>query len=161
LRGAIAGVEPLVMPLFFSFQQVREDLALHTAGLTDGDVWRRFGPLAPLGFQLRHIAGSVDRLTTYLMGEALSPAQLAFLKQETNPGASLAELLAGVDAALHHSEGRVATIDPATVHEPRSIGRKRLPTTVLGLLVHIAEHTQRHLGQAITTAKLLREDLHS
>ncbi len=157
LRGPIPGVEPLVMPLLFSFRQVREDLAAHTAGLTADDVWRRIATLPPLGFQLRHIAGSVDRLTTYLMGEALSPGQLTFLQQETNPGASLAELLAAIDTALRHCEARVTTIGPAAIHEPRTIGRKRLPTTVLGLLVHIAEHTQRHLGQAITTAKLLRQ----
>jgi uncharacterized damage-inducible protein DinB len=157
LRGAIPGVEPLVMPLFFTFRQVREDLAAHTAGLTDEDAWRRIGSLPALGFQLRHIAGSVDRLTTYLMGESPSPQQLAFLKHEAIPGASLKDLAAGVEAALHQAEKKIAALDPATIHEPRYIGRKRLPSTVLGLLVHLAEHTQRHLGQAITTAKLLRE----
>jgi hypothetical protein len=157
LRGAIRGVEPLVMPVFFSFMQVREDLAVHTAELSAEDVWRRVGSLPPLGFQLRHIAGSVDRLTTYLMGETLSPEQLGFLQQEGTPGGGLQDLLAGVDAALRHAETRIATVDPGATYEPRSIGRKQLPTTVLGLLVHIAEHTQRHLGQAITTAKVLRD----
>jgi uncharacterized damage-inducible protein DinB len=145
------------MPVFFSFTQVREELALHTAGLSAEDVWRQVGPLPALGFQLRHMAGSVDRLTTYLMGEQISPEQLAYLKQEREPGAKLDELLAIVDAALTQAEAQMATIDPATIHEPRYIGRKQMPTTVLGLLVHIAEHTQRHLGQAITTAKLVRE----
>lgn len=157
LRGSIPGVEPLVMPVFFSFTQVREDLALHTAALAPEDVWRQLGSLPPLGFQLRHLAGSVDRLTTYLMGQSLSPEQLGFLQRERTPGAALPELLAGVDAALRHAEERIATIDPVAIHEPRYIGRKRLPTTVLGLLVHIAEHTQRHLGQAITTAKFLSD----
>jgi hypothetical protein len=145
-----------VTPLFFTFTQVREDLAVHTAGLTDDDAWRRIGSLAPLGFHLRHIAGSVDRLTTYLMGEALSGDQLASLKQESRGGTSLKELLRGVDDALRHAQERIATIDPATIHDARHIGRRRLPSTVLGLLVHIAEHTQRHLGQAITTANLLK-----
>ncbi|MCG8652908.1 MAG: hypothetical protein MI861_23915, partial [Pirellulales bacterium] len=67
MRGPLAGVEPLVAPVFYCFTQVREDLEAHTAGLTDDDVWRRIGSLPPLGFHLRHIAGSVDRLTTYLM----------------------------------------------------------------------------------------------
>jgi hypothetical protein len=66
-------------------------------------------------------------------------------------------LLAAVERTFAATEGRLRTIDPATIHEVRYIGRKRLPTTVLGLLVHIAEHTQRHLGQAITTAKMVRE----
>ena len=157
LRGAIPGVDPLLLPVFFSFTQVREDLALHTAGLSPECVWRQVGSLPPLGFQLRHMAGSVDRLTSYLMEEQLSPEQIAYMKQEASPGPGSDELLPVVDAALTNAEARMATIDPATIHEPRYIGRKRLPTTVLGLLVHIAEHTQRHLGQAITTAKLVRE----
>ncbi len=157
LRGPLPGVEPLVAPLFFSFAQVREDLAAHTAGLSPDDVRRQVGPLPALGFQLRHIAGSVDRLTTYLMGEPLSPEQLATLKQEATPSGDLAHLLAAVDRALSHSEKRLATLDPGAIHDPRHIGRKRLPTTVLGLLIHLAEHTQRHLGQAITTAKLVRQ----
>lgn len=156
MRGPIPGVDPLVAPVFYSFTMVREDLARFTDGLAEEAVWRRVGELPSLGFHLRHIAGSVDRLVTYLMGEQLTPEQLAFLKTEATPGASLAELLAGVDAALRHAEDRIRTIDPATIHEPRYIGRKRLPSSVLGLLVHVAEHTQRHLGQAITTAKLVR-----
>ena len=156
LRGPIPGVAPLLLPIVHSFQQVREDLRTHTEGVSDADVWRTVEPLPTLGFQLRHIAGSVERLTTYLMGEQVSPEQIAVLKTEATPGAGLAELLDGVDAALAAAEARMATIDPATLYEPRHIGRKQLPSSVLGLLVHLAEHTQRHLGQAITTAKLLR-----
>jgi hypothetical protein len=116
-----------------------------------------FESVPPLGFHLRHIAGSVERLTTYLMDEQLTMEQIAAMKAENTPGARLKDLLAGVDASLSASEARLRTIDPSKLHEPRYIGRKRLPSTVLGLLVHIAEHTQRHLGQAITTSKLLRE----
>lgn len=157
IRGPLPGIDPLVMPVFHSFMMVREDLALHTSGVPADAVWRKVGPLPSLGFQLRHIAGSVDRLMTYLTGGQVSPEQIAYLKAEQEPGATLEELLAGVDQALRAAEERLRTIDPATIHEPRFIGRKRLPTTVLGLLVHIAEHTQRHLGQAITTTKLVRD----
>ena len=157
LRGSIPGVEPLVQPVFFSFIQVREDLAAHTAGLTAEQVWRQVGSLPSLGFQLRHMAGSVDRLTTYLMGEQIGPEQIAALQRESGAStAPIEELLEEVDAALAASETRMRTIEPGQIHEPREIGRKRLPSTVLGLLVHLAEHTQRHLGQAITTAKLVR-----
>jgi uncharacterized damage-inducible protein DinB len=156
MRGPLAGIEPLVQPVFFSFQMVREDLAKHTAGLTQEQLWRSSGRIASVGFHLRHITGSVDRLMTYLMNESLSEAQLAFLRDEAKPGATLEELLAQVDQTLAASESRLKTIQPEQIHEPRFIGRKRLPTTVLGLLVHIAEHTQRHLGQAITTSKLVR-----
>jgi hypothetical protein len=157
MRGPIAGVAPLVMPVFYSFQMVREDLAIHTAGITQEQLWLRVGTLPSLGFHLRHIAGSVERLATYLMNQQLSPEQLAFLKEESTPGATLADLLGAIDATFLATEERLRTIDPATIHEPRYIGRKRLPTTVLGLLVHIPEHTQRHLGQSITTAKVVRE----
>ena len=157
LRGPLPGVEPMVQPVLFSFTQVREDLALHTAGLSSEQVWKQVGSLPSLGFQLRHIAGSVDRLTTYLMGEELSPEQIAVLKQETSASsASVEELLRGVDDALSASQARLQTLTAGQIHEPRYIGRKQLPSSVLGLLVHLAEHTQRHLGQAITTAKLVR-----
>ena len=156
MRGPILGIESLVMPVFYSFTMVREDLAKFTAGVKPEDVWRQVGTLPTLGFHLRHIAGSSDRLCTYLMGAELSAEQLAYLKAEGVAGATLEELLTGVDQGLRSVEDRIRTIDPATIHEARYIGRKRLPTTVLGLLVHIAEHAQRHLGQAITTAKLLQ-----
>jgi len=157
MRGPIPGIEPLVMPVFYSFAMVREDLAKFTTGVNEEDVWRQVGTLPTLGFHLRHIAGSSDRLTTYLMAGELTAEQLAYMKAEGVPGATIEELLAGVDAGLRSVEDRIRTINPATIHEARYIGRKRLPTTVLGLLVHIAEHTQRHLGQAITTAKLLQQ----
>ncbi len=163
MRGPIEGLEPLVAPVFYSFTQVREDLALHTEGLSTEQVWSQTGSLPSLGFHLRHIAGSVDRLMTYLMEREITKDQIGVLKAESEPGASLDELLAGVDATLDEAEEQLRTIQPESIHAPRYIGRKRLPTTVLGLLVHIAEHTQRHLGQVITTAKLARQhhDVHT
>jgi hypothetical protein len=146
----------LIAPALYGFAQTREDLARHTAGLTAGQVWARPHGLAPLGFHLRHIAGSVDRLATYLEGRPLDAAQMAALAAETQPDASLEELLAGIDQALRRAEEIIRAIDPATLAEPRRVGRKHLPTTVMGLLVHIAEHTQRHLGQAIGAAQLAR-----
>jgi hypothetical protein len=149
-------VHPLLAPLLYAFQQTREDLARHTAGLTVGQVWARPHGLAPLGFHLRHMAGSVDRLTSYLEGRPLDERQMAALAAEMEPGAGLEELLADVDRALRRAEEIIRAIDPATFAEPLWVGRKRLPTTVIGLLVHIAEHTQRHLGQAIGAAQLAR-----
>jgi hypothetical protein len=142
--------------VLYAFQQAREDLATHTDGLTDEQIWARPFGLAPLGFQLRHIGGSVDRLTTYLLGKQLDEVQLAALQAEMEPGESREQQLARVNEALAQAEARIRSIDPATFAEPRVVGRKRLPTTVIGLLVHIAEHTQRHVGQAISAAKLAR-----
>ena len=155
LRGPLEGIHPLVMPVFFSFAQVREDLATHTAGLSDEAVWRKFGRVS-LGFELKHIAGSVDRLTTYLEGGQLTRRQLETLRQESEPDQSLEELLASIDAQLANTEDQLRLLDPATLYGRRAVGRQTLPTTVLGLLVHLCEHTQRHLGQAILLASLLR-----
>ncbi len=156
LRGQLAGVSPLLAPALHSFEQAREDLALHTAGLTTEQVWTRPHSLAPLGFHIRHMAGSVDRLTTYLEGRQLDDEQIAALALEMTPGAELTELLAELDRVLRRAEEVIREIDPASFPEPRWVGRRRLPSTVIGLLVHIAEHTQRHLGQAISAAKLAR-----
>jgi hypothetical protein len=98
----------------------------------------------------------VDRLTAYLEGRPLDASQMAAPAAEMQPGASLEELLADIDRALRRAEEIIRAVDPATLAEPRRVGRKRLPTTVIGLLVHIAEHTQRHLGQAICAAQLAR-----
>jgi len=156
LRGPIPGMPDAAMPLFFTFAQVREDLRRSTAGLATEDVWRKIGNIAPLGFHLRHIGGSVDRLLTYLEDRQLSGSQLEALKQELSPGAGIEELLSGLDASFRDAETRLRNLRFDSLQAPRYVGRKRLPTTVMGLLVHIAEHTQRHLGQAITTARLLQ-----
>jgi len=144
------------MPVFFSFAQVREDLAKHTEGLGPAQIWRTTGANS-LGFQLKHIAGSVDRITSYLMEQPLTDAQMAFLRQESSGSEDIAALLGLVDASLSHSEDRLRQLDPNSIYEARSVGRRALPTSVIGLLVHLAEHTQRHLGQAITLSRLARQ----
>ena len=156
LRGPIPGVHPLVMPIFISYAQVREDLRQHTVGISDEQVWQAVAGQS-LGFQLKHMAGSVDRLTTYLLGRQLEAAQLSFLKLESHPPGRLAELLQLVDQGLKKSEDELHHIDAASLYAARVVGRRALPTTVIGLIVHLAEHTQRHLGQAIAIAKLLRQ----
>jgi uncharacterized damage-inducible protein DinB len=157
LRGPIPGLDPRIAPILYAFTQAREDLAHYTDGLTSDQLWSRPYDLASVGFHLRHITGSTDRLMTYLTGTQLSESQRTSLASESTPGASREELLAALDAAFTHAESIVRALDPATLSTPREVGRKRLPTTVIGLLTHIAEHTQRHVGQAITTAKLVRE----
>ena len=154
LRGPLAGVHPLVAPTLHAFAQAREDLAHWTDGLTDVQIWSRPHGLAPIGFQLRHIAGSIERLTTYLRGEQLTPEQLAAIRHEMDPGAERLILLDKISEALHQSEQVIRALDPAILGESRSVGRKQLPTTVIGLVVHLAEHTQRHIGELIVTAKL-------
>lgn len=153
LRGPLPGVSPFLAPLLYSFQQVREDLAAHTAGLTDAQIW---GP-GSIGFHLRHIAGSTTRLMQYLQGLPLDAAQLAALEAESQPsGPGRDDLLADIDRVFSQAESVIRRLDPATLADPRVVGRRQLPTTVIGLLTHIAEHTQRHVGQVITAAHLIR-----
>ena len=152
----MAQVHPSVMPVFFSFAQVREDLVQHTADLSREQVWQKIGK-ASVGFHLKHLAGSVDRLTTYLMGGQLSEEQLQSLRKEEEGTEEIGELLQVVNEALAASEQKLQTVDPNHLYAQRIVGRKQLPTSVLGLLVHIAEHTQRHLGQVITLAQIVRQ----
>jgi uncharacterized damage-inducible protein DinB len=155
MRGPIPGVHPLTAPILYAFQQAREDLARHTEGLSFEQIWATPHGFGSVGFHLRHIAQSTGRLMSYLQGGALTGHQLEALRTEKEPaGASRDELLALLDRAFRDAEATVRAIDPATLADPRTVGRKRLPTTVIGLLTHIAEHTQRHVGQAISAAKL-------
>jgi len=149
-------VHPLLSPTLCSYAQAREDLAHWTAELSDAQIWSRPTGLAPVGFHIRHIAGSVERLTTYLKGEQLAAEQLEALQHEMQPGPGREELLRAMGDSLQRSEQVILALNPAGLVHPRAVGRKRLPTTVAGLLVHLAEHTQRHVGEAIITAKLAR-----
>jgi uncharacterized damage-inducible protein DinB len=111
--------------------------------------------LPSVGFQLRHIARSLDRLLTYAEGAQLSGEQIAALQSEMDEGATREGLFAEFEAAIESSMRRVrelAVVDPEL---PRGVGKKQLPTSVGGLLVHVADHTQRHVGQAITTTKVM------
>jgi uncharacterized damage-inducible protein DinB len=159
LRGPIAEMPPIVMPAAHALMQAAEDIPAATAGLTAEQLWARPGGAASVGFHLRHVAGSVDRLLTYARNETLSDAQLAALATEQLPRADAADaaiLARTAVAAIERAIDVMRATSPATYLEPRAVGRQRLPTTVLGLLVHVAEHTQRHTGQIIATAKVVR-----
>ena len=142
--------------MIHALQQAREDLAAWTEGLSDAGLWAApLAGIAPVAFHMRHIAGSVERLITYLRGEQLSEQQLAEIKREHEPSASREQLLAALENSFELARSVVSAIDPRTWYDARTVGRKRLPTTVGGLVTHIAEHTQRHVGEAIITVKLV------
>jgi uncharacterized damage-inducible protein DinB len=153
LRGPIEGAHPLTTPVLYAFQQAREDLAHYTAGLSHDQLWATPHGFGSVGFHVRHIAGSTERLMAYVQGRQLTPEQLAAAAAEHASGADRDALLAELDRVFREVEAVVRSIHPATLAEPREVGRQRLPTTVIGLLTHIAEHTQRHVGQAISAAK--------
>ena len=157
LRGPISGVHPLVAPVFYTFQQAREDLRRYTHDLTRAQLWAAPHGFGSVGFHIRHIAGSTGRLLSYLQHLELTPRQMEDLRSEERPlDIDAADLLAALDAALDEAEGVVRRVDPASLAEPVTVGRKKLPTTVIGILTHIAEHTQRHVGQAISASKWSR-----
>jgi hypothetical protein len=156
LRGPVEGVPPAVGALIHSFQQVREDLELHASGLSVSQLWAQPHGMGSAGFHIRHAGGAAERLCTYLEGRALTGDQKAAARSEAEPGASYEELMAELSARLEKVEQTVRQLTPEQLGESRGVGAKQLPTTVTGLLVHIAEHTQRHLGQAISAAKLAR-----
>ena len=157
LRGTIEGLHPAATHLLYTFEQAREELVQFCSHLTVDELWRNpCTGVASVGFHLRHIAGSIDRLTTYLRGEQLNEPQLAALRQEQQPGPGFDVLMESLEVEFQRTEDVVRSIAPASYQELRVVGRKQLPTTVGGLIVHLSEHTQRHLGQAILTSKVGR-----
>ena len=158
LTGKLNDVSPLLAALLYSFEQTREDLRRWTDGLSEEQIWRRSGEIGSVGFHIRHIAGSVDRLLTYADGGQLDERQLLELKSEQNDGGlSRDQLLALLDEKLSKAETVVRAIDPSSFSAVREIGRKRTPVPLGVLLVHISEHTQRHVGAAIVTSKIVRD----
>ena len=156
LRGTLPEVDAVRRQVLHALELADEDIERWCVDLPDAELHARPFGLASVAYQLRHIAGSLDRLLTYAEGRLLSDAQLAALAGEMDDPATAAELFARFYAGLAEARRRVLAFRPASYEAERGVGRKLLPSTVGGLLVHCAEHTQRHVGQAVTTAKLLQ-----
>ena len=158
LRGPVPGYDPMLLPVVHSLLQVREDLARLETMVAPGNLWARPGGAASIGFHVRHTGGALDRLLTYARGDTLDDAQRDFLAREETPGdpaPGLAALVADANRTIERSLDQLRTTDPRRLLDERRVGRASLPSTVLGLLVHAAEHSTRHMGQAITTARIL------
>lgn len=155
LRGSHTGLPAVLRAIVHALELAREDVEAACAPLSDEALHVRPGGVAPIAFHLRHIPRSLDRLLTYAEGGQLSDAQLAALRSELDPGPSKSDLLAEFRAGLDVALVRIRAFAGADLEQPRGVGRKALPTTVGGLLVHCADHTQRHTGQVVTTAKVL------
>jgi uncharacterized damage-inducible protein DinB len=157
LRGPIDGVPALLQPVAHSLRQCREELERLLAALPNELLWRRAGGAASIGFHVLHASGSLDRLFTYARGAPLSEAHQQVLTEESQPDPDLTagELLAGFEASVERALDQLRATDVAGLTQPRLVGRARVPSTLVGLLFHAAEHTQRHVGQAVTTRKLI------
>jgi uncharacterized damage-inducible protein DinB len=159
LCGPIDGFIPLLQPVAHSLLQSRRELTAALTDLSPAELRARPGGAASVEYHARHATGSLDRLTTYARGAQLDASQLAALSAEEiaatgdDVGAQLTstfgEMVAHVLQQLRETSAEMLV-------EPRVVGRARLPSTVIGLLVHAAEHTQRHVGQLLTTARIVR-----
>jgi hypothetical protein len=158
LRGPVEDVDGLLMPVAHALLQAREDLPRIAAGLTADQLWARPGGAASLGFHLLHVAGSLDRLCTYARGVALTPEQRDAARGEAAEyrDRSAADLAAAAVEGIDRALAQVRATPPDTLLQACSVGRAGAPSTVLGLLFHAAEHTMRHVGQALVTAKVVR-----
>jgi len=157
-RGPVDGVPAVLQPVAHILLQVRESVDEIVPGLTDAEWNARPASVASAAFHVRHMAGVIDRLFTYARGDALSAEQFAAMRLESAPVTSadapsvIGELHARVDAAV----AELKTIDVATLGDFRAVGRVKLPSTVIGCLVHGAEHAMRHVGQLSVTARIVR-----
>ncbi len=147
----------MVMPAAHALMQAAEDIPMAAEGLTTAQLWALPGGAAAVGFHLRHLAGSIDRLLTYENGKMLSDAQTVELDAEIeDDGRDADQLARDAVTAIGRAIEAMRVTPPGTYLDSRGVGRRKLPTTVLGLLVHIAEHTQRHVGGIVATAKVVR-----
>lgn len=156
LSGTHTDVPAVARAVLHAFDLARDDLQKWTAGLSDLEIHAQPFGLMSVASHLKHIARSTDRLLAYAEGSQLSGQQLAALKGEQSGAETLAELVAEVEASFSHAADRVRTLGTADFNTARTVGRKQLPTSIGGALVHVADHTQRHVGQVVTTAKVLK-----
>ena len=154
LRGPVPGIEPMLMPAAHALLQAREDIEQLAAGLSEDRLWQRPGGAASAGFHLQHLAGSLDRLFTYARGQALDARQREELRAEGTP-VPVASVIGRAYTTIDRALEQLRTTPPETLFHAREVGRAKLPATVIGLLFHGAEHTTRHVGQLITTLKVV------
>lgn len=158
LRGPVAGVVPLLQPVAHALVQARDEVHAITAVIPDEQLWARPAGVASAGFHLQHLSGVLDRLFTYARGEALSGAQLTALALEgepPTPAATARSLALAFDARVEAALVQLRATTTEELAAPRMVGRAQVPSTVIGLLVHAAEHSTRHLGQLLVTARIV------
>ena len=146
-----------MQPIAHALVQAREEARTLLEEFPAELLWTRPGGVASVGFHLQHVTGVVDRLFTYARGEALSAPQRETLAREgaqPDSGGRVPDLLNAFDAQIDRALNQLRATSPETLFDSRLVGRQRLPSTVLGLLFHAAEHTQRHIGQMLVTARV-------
>ena len=160
LRGPVPGVPPLLMPAAHALMHAEEDAARALDGLTAEQIWMKWSSAASVGYHLQHMAGSIDRLCTYARAGALTEAQQAQRRAESSTPSPLPDastLTIEVKQAVAAALDQLRHTPPDTLLDERGVGRLGVPSNVIGLLFHAAEHAARHAGQALTTAMLVKD----
>ena len=158
-RGAIPNVSPLLQPVAHALLQVGEEAHRIMQEFPDELLWTRPGNVAPPAFHLQHIRGVIDRLFTYARKEQLTKEQMDALliegKEEKN-SSSAKELIEELDKQIDDAIKELISVKEDTLTEARGVGRKQIPTTLIGLYFHTAEHSMRHIGQLLVTVRILK-----
>lgn len=158
MRGSLPGVPAMLQPVGHALLQAMEETEVILKDFSSDRLWINPAGMASVGFHLRHISGVVDRLFTYARAEPLSLKQLAYLEHEGTPDTdSPATLLENFRLQVDKAITQLRETPDTDLLAPRGIGRKQIPTNVLGLLFHAAEHTQRHVGQLLVTVRWVSE----
>jgi uncharacterized damage-inducible protein DinB len=159
LRGPVESITPQLQPVAYALIAVREEAEAICAAIKQDELWARPSGVASIGYHLRHLAGATDRLLTYARGENLSDSQIAAMKLEKQEGEkTAAELFESMKRAVDSALQQLRATSPDDLYEKREVGRAKLPSTVIGLLFHAAEHAQRHAGQITTTFRFVRKN---
>lgn len=156
LRGPVEGVPALLQPAAHAALEMAEELEAALKDVPDTLLWTKPHGVASIGFHLKHIPGVLDRMMTYAQGEQLSPLQRTQMEEEqlVQDDATIAALMKRLRKQVSLYVEQLKQTDPATLDNPRGVGRLQLPSTVGGLICHAAEHTQRHTGQLLVTIRV-------
>ena len=157
-RGPIAGIPDVLQPVAHILLQVNESVGELVAPLTEREWNARPAGVASSAFHVRHIIGVLDRLFTYARGAELSDAQFVSLRGEGEPlvMTSVSAVLTQLDVQVAVAMAQLRATEPSILGDYRAVGRAKLPSTVIGCLVHGAEHSMRHVGQLSVTARVAR-----
>ncbi len=158
MRGPVDGIPALLQPVAHTLLQAKEELNAAMKDFPETLLWERPMGLASAGFHLQHIPGVLDRLFTYAAGQSLSAMQMEYLTGEGKQmeGLTVNSLLTALDTQVEAAIARLKITEESSLTDFRGVGRKQLPSTVMGLLFHSAEHTMRHTGQLLVTVKVLK-----
>ncbi|SHJ92586.1 DinB superfamily protein [Maribacter aquivivus] len=161
LSGPIQGVPDLLQPAAHALLQSEHELKKYTSDFPKELLWAKTTGRASVGFHMNHITGVLDRMLTYAKGESLTDVQFQFLKKEGafNLTTEVVDLQEQFSTKVEEALAYFKTIPEQTLTEKRTVGGKKLPSTVVGLLFHAAEHSQRHIGQLLVTASVLQSKI--